>query len=59
MTLDSVQQKEPGLDERFAEHNAQFAYHLERVAQKFKYEISPENAELLLELLGPTWLATR
>jgi hypothetical protein len=54
MTFDNVQRQESGPDEGSTEHDAQFAYHIERVARSFKYEISLENAEFLVELLGGT-----
>ena len=59
MTFDSAQQHESEEAERSLEGDAQFAYHLERITRKFKCTISAENAELLLDILGPTWSTTR
>jgi hypothetical protein len=42
-----------GEAERTTRADADRAYHLDRVARKFKYVISQEKAELLLGLLGP------
>lgn len=36
----------------FTDADEQRSYHLERVTRKFKYLISPENAEILVHLLG-------